>query len=82
MKRIQRSQPPDKALAPGVRRELTMLITGDDMGARLKQLAREGRRGDCLALMQELGDWQSRSRVRKETVLWLPPVIEPSEQDS
>jgi len=58
-----------------------MLITGDDMDARLKQLAHEGRREDCLALMQELGDWQSRSRADKATVLWLPPVIETPNQD-
>ncbi|NDD68624.1 MAG: hypothetical protein EBZ29_04305 [Synechococcaceae bacterium WB9_4xC_028] len=75
MTRRQRSQPPDPALAPEVRRELTMIITSDDMGAQLKRLAREGRRDDCIALMQELGDWQSRAKKgSKEPILWIPSL--------
>ena len=47
-----------------------MIITKDDMKQRLKELAREGRRDDCLALMHELGDWQSRSSSTE--VLFVP----------
>ncbi|MGC6482862.1 MAG: hypothetical protein ACON4T_04785 [Synechococcus sp.] len=43
-----------------LRRELVASITADDMRAQLNRLAGEGRRDDCLALMQELGDWQSK----------------------
>ena len=44
------------------RREVVMMLTCDDMAVRLQQLAREGRQKDCLALMQELEDWQSFGR--------------------
>lgn len=61
-KRFRRVQPPDSfPLQADQRRELVMIISKDDMKHRLKQLAQEGRRDDCLALMRELGDWQSIS---------------------
>ena len=44
------------------RQEVVMMLTCDDMAVRLQQLAREGRQQDCLALMQELEDWQSFGR--------------------
>ena len=64
MKKTQRSkpQPPDLEQQVLQRRDIVMLLTSDDMSLRLKQLAREGRQDDCLALMQELGDWQSYGR--------------------
>jgi len=70
-KRFRRVQPPDSfPLQADQRRELVMIITKDDMKQRLKELAREGRRDDCLALMHELGDWQSRSSSTE--VLFVP----------
>ena len=61
MKKTQRSkpQPPDLEQQVLQRRDIVMLLTSDDMSLRLKQLAREGRQDDCLALMQEWGNWQS-----------------------
>ena len=49
-----------------------MLLTSEDMAQRLNQLAREGRQQDCLALMQELGDWQSYGRGAVAPVLHAP----------
>ena len=61
-KRFRRVQPPDSfPLQADQRRELVMIITKDDMKQRLKELAREGERDDCLSLMRELGDWQGSS---------------------
>ena len=54
------------------RREIVMLLTSEDMTQRLSQLAREGRQQDCLALMQELGDWQSYGRGAVAPVLHAP----------
>ena len=54
------------------RREVVMLLTSEDMAQRLNQLAREGRQQDCLALMQELGDWQSYGRGAVAPVLHAP----------
>jgi hypothetical protein len=80
MKNKRRAQPPDGRISAPMRRELTMLITCDDMAARLKTLAQEGRRDDCLALMQELGEWQSRSAKAKTSVLWIPLVTQTPEE--
>ncbi|MGB1195863.1 MAG: hypothetical protein ACPG3W_04185 [Synechococcus sp.] len=61
-KRFRRVQPPDSfPLQADQRRELVMIVTKDDMKQRLKELAKEGKRDDCLALMRELGDWQGSS---------------------
>ena len=64
MKKKQRSkpQPPDLDQQVLQRRDIVMMLTSDDMTLRLKQLAQQGRQDDCLALMQELGDWQSYGR--------------------
>ena len=51
-----------------------MMLTSDDMTLRLKQLAREGRQDDCLALMQELGDWQSYGRGDLSPILHAPYI--------
>ena len=50
-------------------REIVMIITFDDMTLRLQQLAKEGRQQDCIALMQELGDWQSYERGKTAPIL-------------
>ncbi|WP_170955702.1 hypothetical protein [Synechococcus sp. UW140] len=42
------------------------------MSTRLSLLAKEGRRDDCLALMQELGDWQSCDPDLIADVLYIP----------
>jgi len=80
MKNQRRAQPPDGRISAPMRRDLTMLITWEDMAARLKTLAQEGRRDDCLALMQELGEWQSRSAKAKTSVLWIPLVTQTPEE--
>ena len=41
---------------------LALHLSMDDMQARLNSLAQQGRSGDCLALMQELGDWMALGR--------------------
>lgn len=46
-----------------------MMISFDDMSLRLQQLAKEGRQQDCIALMQELGDWQSYERGKTAPIL-------------
>ena len=76
MKKTQRSkpQPPDLEQQVLQRRDIVMLLTSDDMTLRLKQLAREGRRDDCLALMQELGDWQSYGRGDLSPILHAPYI--------
>ena len=50
-------------------REIVMMITFDDMTSRLQQLAKEGRQQDCIALMHELGDWQSYERGKTAPIL-------------
>ncbi|WP_415409906.1 hypothetical protein ACLM45_00020 [Synechococcus sp. A10-1-5-9] len=52
-----------------------MIITKDDMNQRLKELAQEGKRDDCLALMRELGDWQGSSKPSE--VLFAPYLRRP-----
>ncbi|MEB3158431.1 MAG: hypothetical protein VKK03_03105 [Synechococcus sp.] len=47
-------------------------MTAAHMHVQLKHLAKQGRRDDCLALMQELGDWQSRDPHQMQEVLFLP----------
>ena len=54
------------------RREIVLMITTDDMNLRLKQLADQGRQEDCLALMHELGDWQSYGRTTLSPILHAP----------
>ena len=56
------------------RREIAMIITSDDMKLRLKQLAEQGRQQDCLALMHELGDWQSYGRTTLSPILHAPYI--------
>ena len=56
------------------RREIAMMITTDDMKLRLKQLAEQGRQQDCLALMHELGDWQSYGRTTLSPILHAPYI--------
>ena len=75
MKKSQRppNQPPNLQQGERAqRREVVMLLTSEDMAQRLNQLAREGRQQDCLALMQELGDWQSYGRGAVAPVLHAP----------
>ena len=74
MNKAQRSkpQPPDLEQQVLQRRDIVMMLTSDDMTLRLKQLAREGRQDYCLALMQELGDWQSYGRGAVAPVLHAP----------
>ena len=54
------------------RRELAATITIDDMRGQLTRLARDGRRDDCLALMQELGDWQRKDGNAIREALSIP----------
>ena len=72
----RRRQPPEPELELRLkrsqRREIVMMITSDDMKLRLKQLADQGRQQDCLALMHELGDWQSYGRATLEPILHAP----------
>ena len=75
MKQPQRhsQQSPDLQQAPSAqRREIVMMLTMDDLKQRLDQLAREGRQQDCLALMKELGDWQSYGRGNVAPILHAP----------
>ena len=76
MKKTQRSkpQPPDLEQQVLQRRDIVMLLTSDDMSLRLKQLAREGRQDDCLALMQELGDCQSYGPGDLSPILHAPHI--------
>jgi len=53
-------------------RDIVMVLTMDDLQHRLNQLAREGRQQDCLALMKELGDWQSYGRGNVAPILHAP----------
>ena len=70
----RRSHSPDPELQQKrlQRREIAMMITSDDMKLRLKQLADQGRQEDCLALMHELGDWQSYGRRTLAPILHAP----------
>ena len=70
----RRRQPADPELQrkQSQRREIVMIITSDDMKLQLKKLADQGRQQDCLALMQELGDWQSYGRATLEPILHAP----------
>ena len=72
----RRRQPPDPELQQkrSQRREIVMMITSDDMKLRLKKLADEGRQQDCLALMHELGDWQSYGRTTLAPILHAPYI--------
>ena len=67
-----RQQPPDLQQQINNRREIVMMLTSDDMKARLKTLAQQGRQQECLALMQELGDWQSYGRGDLAPILHAP----------
>ena len=67
-----RQQPPDLQQQVNTRREIVMMLTSDDMKARLKTLAQQGRQQECLALMQELGDWQSYGRGDLAPILHAP----------
>lgn len=42
------------------------------MRGQLTRLARDGRSKDCVALMQELGDWQSNDGNAITTALSIP----------
>ena len=72
----RRRQSPDPELKQKrlQRREIAMMITSDDMKLRLKQLAEQGRQQDCLALMHELGDWQSYGRTTLSPILHAPYI--------
>ena len=72
----RRSHSPDPELQQKrlQRREIAMMITSDDMKLRLKQLAEQGRQQDCLALMHELGDWQSYGRTTLSPILHAPYI--------
>ena len=66
-------QSPDRPEAPSSQhREIVMWLTMDDLRHRLDQLAHEGRQQDCLALMNELGDWQSYGRGKVAPILHAP----------
>ena len=66
-------QSPELPQAPSSQlRDIVMVLTMDDLQHRLKQLAREGRQQDCLALMKELGDWQSYGRGNVAPILHAP----------
>ena len=72
----RRRQPPEPELRlkRSQRREIVMMITSDDMKLRLKKLADQGRQQDCLALMHELGDWQSYGRGDLSPILHAPYI--------
>ena len=76
MKKKQRSkfQPSDLEQQVLQRRNIVMMLTSDDMSLRLKQLAREGRQDDCLALIQEFGDWHSYGCGDLSTILYAPYI--------
>ena len=42
------------------------------MQVRLQHLAQNGRRDDCLALMRELGCWQSQINTGSDEILAMP----------
>lgn len=66
-------QSPELPHAPSSQlRDIVMVLTMDDLQHRLNQLAREGRQQDCLALMKELGDWQSYGRGNVAPILHAP----------
>ncbi len=66
-------QSPELPQAPSSQlRDIVMVLTMDDLQHRLNQLAREGRQQDCLALMKELGDWQSYGRGNVAPILHAP----------
>ena len=71
-KRRRQSPEPELRIKRSQRREIVMMITSDDMKLRLKQLADQGRQEDCLALMHELGDWQSYGRRTLSPILHAP----------
>ena len=54
------------------RAEIAAQITAEDMQARLQHLAENGRRDDCLALMRELGSWQSQNKSCNTEQLVMP----------
>ena len=54
------------------RAEIAAQITSEDMQVRLQHLAENGRRDDCLALMRELGSWQSRNKSCNTEQLVMP----------
>ena len=54
------------------RAEIAAQITAEDMQVRLQHLAENGRRDDCLALMRELGSWQSRNKSCNTEQLVMP----------
>ncbi len=71
-KRRRQPQEPELRLKRSQRREIVLMITTDDMNLRLKQLADQGRQEDFLALMHELGDWQSYGRTTLSPILHAP----------
>ena len=71
-KRRRQPNEPELRLEQSQRREIVLMITTDDMKLRLKQLADQGRQEDCLALMHELGDWQSYGRTTLSPILHAP----------
>ena len=73
-KRRRHSPDPELQQKRLQRREIAMMITSDDMTLRLKQLAEQGRQQDCLALMHELGDWQSYGRTTLSPILHAPYI--------
>ena len=73
-KRRRQSPEPELRIQRSQRREIVMMITSDDMKLRLKQLADQGRQEDCLALMHELGDWQSYGRTMLSPILHAPYI--------
>ena len=73
MQRRQRHTNHPEALSEVLpRRDLAAIITTDDMRGQLNRLARDGRRNDCVALMQELGDWQRKDCSGITTALYIP----------
>ena len=50
---------------------LALHLTMDDIQERLHLLARDGRAGDCLAVMQELGDWMALGRGEMAPMLFV-----------
>ena len=71
-KRRKQPHEPELRLKQSQRREIVLMITTDDMKLRLKQLSDQGRQEDCLALMHELGDWQSYGRTTLLPILHAP----------
>ena len=71
-KRRRQQHEPELRFKRSQRREIVLMITTDDMKLRLKQLADQGRQEDCLALMHELGDWQSYGRTTLSPILHAP----------